>query len=67
MFNVYTTLFRMVFILAFAFTFFSQGSNVTYAYAILGTFTLVAGLILIILYPKFLKLTEGVGATPRRH
>ena len=67
MFNVYTTLFRMVFILAFAFTFFSQGSNVTYAYAILGTFTLVAGLILIILYPKFLKLTEGVGTTPRGH
>ncbi|MDB5257715.1 MAG: permease of the major facilitator superfamily [Chitinophagaceae bacterium] len=67
MFNVYTTIFRMVFILAFAFPFFSQGSNVTYAYAILGTFTLLAGLILIILYPKFLKLTEGVGNTPRAH
>ncbi len=65
MFNVYTTIFRMVFILAFAFPFFSQGSNVTYAYAILGTFTLVAGLILIILYPKFLKLTEGVDTSRR--
>jgi MFS transporter, DHA3 family, macrolide efflux protein len=60
MFNVYTTIFRMVFILIFVFPFFSQGSNVTYAYAILGTFTLVAGGILIALYPKFLKLTEGV-------
>lgn len=67
MFNVYTTIFRMVFILAFAFPFFSQGSNVTYAYAILGTFTLVAGLILIILYPKFLKLTEGVDTSRRGH
>ena len=65
MFNVYTTIFRMVFILAFAFPFFSQGSNVTYAYAILGTFTLIAGLILIILYPKFLKLTQGVNPTSK--
>jgi DHA3 family macrolide efflux protein-like MFS transporter len=67
MFNVYTTIFRMVFILAFAFPFFSEGSNVTYAYAILGTFTLIAGLILIILYPKFLKLTQGVQTTPKAH
>jgi hypothetical protein len=67
MFNVYTTIFRMVFILTFAFPFFSHGSNVTYAYAILGTFTLVAGLILVILYPKFLKLTQGVGSKPPAH
>jgi MFS transporter, DHA3 family, macrolide efflux protein len=64
MFNVYTTIFRMVFILIFVFPFFSHGSNVTYAYAILGTFTLIAGLVLIILYPKFLKLTEGVKTSP---
>lgn len=67
MFNVYTTIFRMVFILTFVFPFFSQGSNVTYAYLILGTFTLIAGLILIILYPKFLKLTEGVHAPTSTH
>ncbi len=67
MFNVYTTIFRMVFILTFVFPFFSEGSNVTYAYAILGTFTLVAGGILIALYPKFLKLTEGVQAPASSH
>jgi MFS transporter, DHA3 family, macrolide efflux protein len=60
MFNVYTTIFRMVFILTFVFPFFSEGSNVVYAYAILGTFTLAAGITLIVLYPKFIKLTESI-------
>jgi DHA3 family macrolide efflux protein-like MFS transporter len=60
MFNVYTTLFRMVFIIAFVFPFFSEGSNVTYAYAALATFTLIAGVILLALYPRLMKLTESV-------
>lgn len=67
MFNVFTTIFRMVFILTFVFPFFSEGSNVTYSYLILGTFTLIAALILIILYPKFLKLTEGIQSPAPTH
>lgn len=67
MFNVYTTIFRMVFILMFVFPFFSEGSNVVYAYAILGTFTLVAGILLIVLYPKFIKLTESIETPNSSH
>ncbi|MFN3403324.1 MAG: MFS transporter [Cytophagaceae bacterium] len=59
-FNVAATMFRIFFISIFCFPFFSQGSNIVYAYVILGSFTFVAGVILMILYPKILKLTEPV-------
>ncbi len=60
MFNVITTVFRLAFILAFSLPFFARESNITIAYAILGFFTLSAGVILIILYKKLLALTEGL-------
>jgi len=60
MFNVISTIFRMVFIIAFIFPFFSKGSNVVYAYLILGLFTLVAGIVLIFLYKRILRLTERI-------
>lgn len=58
-FNVITTVIRIVFILIFWIPFFSQGSNIVYAFGILGCFTLLAGIILLLLYNKVLKLTKG--------
>ncbi|MBO9698836.1 MAG: MFS transporter [Sporocytophaga sp.] len=60
MFNVINTVFRMIFIIAFIFPFFSKGSNVVYAYLILGLFTLIAGIVLIFLYKRILRLTERI-------
>ncbi|HEX8548937.1 MAG TPA: MFS transporter [Cytophagaceae bacterium] len=63
-FNVINTMFRMVFILVFCFPFFHEGSNVTYAYAILGCFTLTAGIILLFLYKRLLQITEDINDAP---
>jgi DHA3 family macrolide efflux protein-like MFS transporter len=60
MFNVITTLFRLVFIMAFSLPFFSREDNIVYAYASLGLFTLTSGIILIVLYKKMLALTHGI-------
>jgi MFS family permease len=60
MFNVITTAFRLFFIMLFALPFFEKGVNISYAYLILGAFTLAAGLILIVLYKKLLVLTEKI-------
>jgi hypothetical protein len=60
MFNVITTVFRMFFIIIFAFPFFIKGVNIVYAYFILGCFTLKAGIILIVLYKKLLVLTDKI-------
>lgn len=60
MFNVITTVFRMFFIIIFAFPFFIKGVNIVYAYFILGCFTLTAGIILIVLYKKLLVLTDKI-------
>ena len=60
MFNVITTLFRLVFIWVFMIPFFSKESNVTYAYFSLGIFTMVAGTVLLFLYKRLLSLTENL-------
>jgi DHA3 family macrolide efflux protein-like MFS transporter len=57
-FNVVNILIRILFIVIFIFPFFSIGSNVTYAYLILGLFTLIAAIVLIFLYKPLLRLTE---------
>lgn len=59
-FNVINTVFRMIFILIFCLPFFHVGSNVQYAYLILGTFTLAASIILIALYNKFIAMTADI-------
>jgi DHA3 family macrolide efflux protein-like MFS transporter len=59
-FNVINTLFRVFFILIFCIPFFHHGSNVTYAYLILGSFTLIAGIILLILYKRLIIMTHGI-------
>lgn len=63
-FNVINTLFRILFILIFCFPFFHKGSNVTYAYAILGTFTLGAGTVLLVLYKRLILITENLEDLP---
>jgi DHA3 family macrolide efflux protein-like MFS transporter len=60
-FNVANTLFRIIFIVIFVFPFFSQGSNIIYAYIILGSFTLIASLIFLFLYKRLLTLTANIG------
>jgi DHA3 family macrolide efflux protein-like MFS transporter len=67
MFNVITTVFRLVFILTFSLPFFARESNITIAYAVLGVFTLSAGIVLIVLYKKLLALTEGLSDTEPGH
>ena len=59
-FNVINIIVRMIFILIFLIPFFSVGSQITYAYLILGLFTMAAGIVLIILYKPILKLTQNV-------
>jgi MFS transporter, DHA3 family, macrolide efflux protein len=66
-FNVVNILIRIFFIVIFIFPFFSLGSNVTYAYLILGLFTLLAALVLIYLYKPLLKLTENAEARDNSH
>lgn len=58
MFNVYSTIFRFIFLIAFAMDFFNEGSNITYAYMILGGYALISGFVLIFINKKVLKLTE---------
>lgn len=68
MFNVITTVFRLTFILAFSLPFFAKESNIKFAYATLGIFTLSAAAVLIFLYKKLLALTEGISdAEPGNH
>lgn len=62
MFNVITTALRLVFLLTFMLPFFSEGNHVTWAYFILGMFTLITGIILIVIYKKILDLTEKSAA-----
>jgi MFS transporter, DHA3 family, macrolide efflux protein len=67
MFNVITTVFRLIFILAFSLPFFAKESNITIAYAILGLFTLSAGIVLLVLYQKLLALTDGLTDSTADH
>lgn len=67
MFNVITTVFRLIFILTFSLHFFAKESNIVYAYLILGCFTLTAGVVLIVLYKKLLRLTEGLSDSENSH
>lgn len=55
-FSVLNVIMRVVFILLFSHSFFSQGSNITFAYGILGTFLLVSGIFLLINFRKLEKL-----------
>jgi MFS transporter, DHA3 family, macrolide efflux protein len=57
-FNVVNILIRIILISIFLFPLFRVGSNITYAYLILGLVTLVAALVLIYLYKPLLRLTE---------
>ena len=61
-FNVVTTLCRVIFTLIFLLPFFKDGSNVTNAYFFLGLFTLTSGIILTYLYKPLLKLTENIAS-----
>lgn len=63
-FNVVTTICRVLFILIFLLPFFKDGSNVTNAYIFLGFFTLLCGLILMYLYKPLLRLTESISSEP---
>jgi MFS family permease len=56
-FNVINTVFRLFFILLFVLPFFEEGNNVIYAYFILATFCVLAGLILVFKYKDFNSLT----------
>jgi DHA3 family macrolide efflux protein-like MFS transporter len=67
MFNVITTVFRMIFILTFTLPFFSRGANIAYAYGFLGLFTLATGVVLIVLYKRLLALTENISETESAH
>lgn len=58
MFNVYSTIIRFIFLIAFAMDFFNEGSNITYAYMILGVYALISGFILIGIHKKVMGLTE---------
>jgi len=66
-FNVINIIARMIFILVFLIPFFSVGSQITYAYLILGLFTLAAAIVLIILYKPILKLTQNAAAEAVSH
>ncbi|WMJ71756.1 MFS transporter [Cytophagaceae bacterium ABcell3] len=59
MFNVYTTIIRTVFIAAFALPFFTNGSNVTWAYFTLGVYALISTIILLAIYKKVEGLTQA--------
>jgi len=59
-FNVINTVFRMIFILLFCLPFFHDASNVRFAYMILGGFTFISGMILVLLYKKFIQLTAHI-------
>ncbi len=57
MFNVYTTIIRFVFLIAFSFSFFNEGSNITYAYLIMGIYTILSGVILVMINKKVMAIT----------
>ncbi len=57
MFNVYTTIIRFVFLIAFSFSFFNEGSNITYAYLIMGIYTILSGIVLIMINKKVMAIT----------
>ncbi len=57
MFNVYTTIIRFVFLIAFSFSFFNEGSNITYAYLIMGIYTILSGMVLIMINKKVMAIT----------
>jgi len=59
MFNVYSTIIRFVFLMFFSLSFFNEGSNIVWAYYLLGGFAVVSGIVLIIIYDKVLAITEG--------
>jgi DHA3 family macrolide efflux protein-like MFS transporter len=66
-FNVMNTIFRLLFLSIFTVPFFMQGSNVTYAYSILGGFCFVAGVVFLIYYKQFSQLTEGMTPNEDKH
>lgn len=59
MFNVYSTIIRFIFLIVFSIGFFNEGSNITYAYAILGIYAFISGIILMAIYKKVLAITES--------
>ncbi len=61
-FNVMNTVIRLIFLSLFTLPFFMDGSNITYAYAILGGFCFVAGVVLLVYYKQFAKLTESIAS-----
>lgn len=65
-FNVITTMFRILLIMLFLLAYFKE-SKVTNAYFILGLFTLVSGLVLSYLYKPLLKLTESINPDKQPH
>jgi DHA3 family macrolide efflux protein-like MFS transporter len=66
-FNVMNTVFRLIFLSIFTLPFFMQGSNVVYAYGILAVFCFIAGIVLLIYYKQFSKLTEGISSNDDEH
>ncbi|MFA0961594.1 MFS transporter [Roseivirga sp. BDSF3-8] len=52
LFSLTNVLMRTIFISIFSFTWFSEGSNITWAYFIMGCFTLFSGLMLALNYKK---------------
>jgi len=61
-FNVTNVLMRVGFIFLFTHHFFSEGSNIAYGNAILGTFTLLSGLVILMNYRKLVDLTKNRGS-----
>lgn len=66
-FNVMNTVFRLIFLSMFTLPFFMDGSNVVYAYGILAVFCFIAGVVLLIYYKQFSKLTEGMSSHDDDH
>jgi DHA3 family macrolide efflux protein-like MFS transporter len=58
-FSVSGTLLRVIFITAFALPFFGRAAHVVYAYMILATFVMIAGLILVYTFPKLNKMGKS--------
>ncbi|MFN8416907.1 MAG: MFS transporter [Cytophagaceae bacterium] len=65
-FNVINTLFRLFFIVLFVLPFFEEGNNIIYAYFILASFCVAAGLILVGKYHDFDSLTAAA-KKPNNH
>lgn len=56
-FSVLNILMRVIFIMLFSLAFFARDTNIIYAYFTLATFTLLSGVVLLILYPKLKRTT----------